>query len=329
MDIRFPRPKLLVSRCLGFAACRYNGQQFHSDIVELLRGHVDFVAVCPEIEAGLGVPRPPIRLCQENDRVEVWQRAQSRVVTDALQKAAQSIVENISDCDGAILKTKSPSCGLRDAKVYRSMDQPHFLRWDSGIFGALVLKQLGHKAVDDEQRLTNLILREHFLVKLYIWTRFRTIAVKPRIGDLVAFQASHKLLFLAYNQSRFRMCGKIVANHAHLPATEVFQRYEEELRQILNRPFSRQSMVNTLYHAFGWVSKNLTSREKQYIINTIEEYRDERIPLQAVTRLIEGPAIRFGQNYLLSQVILRPFPSELSDLSDTGKEGKWHNENDT
>jgi len=226
---------------------------------------------------------------------------------------------NFSDFDGAIVKTRSPSCGLRDAKVYRSFDQPHFLRWDSGLFATFVLKHLGHKAVDDEQRLTNLVLREHFLIKLYVWARFRTIADKHRMGDLVAFHSSHKLLFLAYTQSRFRICGKIVANHEHLPPDEVYQRYAGELRRVLNRPFRRKAMVNALYHVFGWVSEHLSEKEKNYIINTMEEYRDERIPLQAVTRLIEIQAIRFERDYLLNQVLLCPFPSQLCDLSDSGK----------
>lgn len=78
-------------------------------------------------------------------------------------------------------------------------------------------------------------------------------------------------------------------------------------------------MVNTLYHAYGWITEHLSNEEKHYIINTIEEYRDERIPLQGVTRLIEAQAIRFKRDYLLGQVILRPFPAELSDLSDSGR----------
>lgn len=318
MNPSFPRPRVLVSRCLGFAPCRYDGAQLSSMVVELLRNHVDLIDVCPEMEAGLGVPRPPIRLCLEKKAVEVWQPAESRTVTTALHKAALRQAEQLPDCDGAILKSRSPSCGLHDAKVYSGIENPQFLRWESGVFGTLVLERLGQKAVDDEQRLTNIILREHFLIKLYVWTRFRSIAAHPKMGELVNFHASHKLLFLAYNQSRFRLCGKITANHEHFPAAEVFQLYKQEMAKILARPFRRQAMVNTLYHAYGWIAKKISSEEKQYIINTFEEYRDERIPLQAATRLLEAQAIRFKQEYLLSQVLLRPFPPELSDLSDSG-----------
>ena len=318
MTTIFPRPKILVSRCLGFAPCRYDGAQLSSMAVQLLDGHVDFIDLCPEVEAGLGVPRPPIRLCLEDNRVEVWQPAQSRAVTTSLNSAASRLAEGLGECDGAILKSRSPSCALFDAKVYKGIDKPQFLRWESGVFGTLVLEQLGQKAVEDEQRLTNITLREHFLIKLYVWTRFRAIAAKPKMGALIEFHASHKLLFLAYNQSRFRECGKIAANHERRPVSEVYELYQEQMGQILQRPFRRQAMVNTLYHAYGWLAKKLSSDEKDYIINTMEEYRDERIALQTVTRLLEVQAIRFHQDYLLGQVLLCPFPRELSDLSDSG-----------
>lgn len=190
-------------------------------------------------------------------------------------------------------------------------------RYDGAQLSSMAVELPGQKAVDDELRLTNIILWEHFLIKHYVWTRFHSIAAAAKMGELVNFHASHKLLFLAYNQSRFRTCGKITANHEQLPAAEVFQLYEKEMAKILARPFHREAMVNTLYHAYGWIAKKLSSEEKQHIINSIEKYREERIPLQAATRFLEAQAIRFKQKYLLGQILLRPFPQELSDLSDS------------
>ena len=58
----FVRPKVVVSRCLGFDHCRYNGDMISSPIVANLREYVDFLPVCPEVEIGLGIPRYPIRI---------------------------------------------------------------------------------------------------------------------------------------------------------------------------------------------------------------------------------------------------------------------------
>ncbi len=319
MPRSFPQPVVLVSRCLGFDFCRYDGQRLNSEIVELLRGHVHFVDVCPEMSAGLGVPRSPIRLCMNDETVEVWQPAESRSVTQQLQTAVDAVLPLFERCDGAVLKSKSPSCGLRDAKMFRGRNQPQFHRWGSGVLAEKILSAAANRAVDDEMRLTNVVLREHFLIKLYASARFRKIEAARKMRDLISFHASYKFLFLAYNEKHFRQCGKIVANHERLSSEEVFALYRTEMALLLGRPFRREAMVNTLYHAYGLISHGLVSEEKKYIINTIEEYRDERIPLHAVTHLLEGQALRFGQRYILDQALLQPFPVELSLLTGSGK----------
>jgi uncharacterized protein YbgA (DUF1722 family)/uncharacterized protein YbbK (DUF523 family) len=319
MNDHFPRPKILVSRCLGFAACRYDGQILKNTFVEQLQDHIDLVTVCPETDCGLGIPRPPIRLCDSEQGLVVYQPATGRVVTDQLQTTIDAILTEHPQVDGALLKSKSPSCGLFDTKIYKGIDKPQPLKKGAGLFGEQVLARYTPGAVEDEMRLTNLILREHFLIKVFTLARFRILSKQPSMGALVAFHASHKLLFLAYNQSRFRLAGKIVANHEKRPITEVVDSYRLELVQILDAPMRIPGVINTLYHAFGWISEHLGPEEKQYVINTIEEYRDERLPLQAVTRLIEAHALRFGNNYLLSQVFLRPYPRALAGLHDTGR----------
>ncbi len=110
-----------------------------------------------------------------------------------------------------------------------------------------------------------------------------------------------------------------MANHEKLCIDEVLKLYRAEMSLLLEHPFRREAMVNTLYHAYGLITEGLTAEEKEYIINTIEEYRDKRIPLRAVTCLLEGQALRFGQQYLLDQALLQPFPPELSLFTDSGK----------
>lgn len=56
-----PRPVVLVSACLCGVACRYHGRPMpvHSRVRKLLeRGDVRIVQICPEVDAGMPVPRP-------------------------------------------------------------------------------------------------------------------------------------------------------------------------------------------------------------------------------------------------------------------------------
>jgi uncharacterized protein YbgA (DUF1722 family)/uncharacterized protein YbbK (DUF523 family) len=318
MSTDFPMPRVLVSRCLGFAACRYDGQILRNGFIEQLQPHVAMVPVCPEADSGLGIPRAPVRLCQSENDLVVYQPATGTDVSEQLRTTVNAILADHTEIDGAILKSKSPSCGLYDTKIYHSIDKPQFLKKAGGVFGQQVLCRFAGQAIEDEMRLTNFTLREHFLIKLFTLARFREISRQPDMGRLVNFHATHKLLFLAYNQSHFRLAGKIVANHPKLPAAEVFQLYRQELTHILKTPLRIPGVINTLYHALGWISEHLGTEETHYVINSIEEYRDERLPLQAVTRLLEAHAIRFGHQYLNSQIFLHPYPRTLAGLTDSG-----------
>lgn len=61
----FARPRVVVSKCLEFDACRYNGDVIYNDVIKKLMDYVDFVPVCPEVEIGLGTPRETIRIVKK------------------------------------------------------------------------------------------------------------------------------------------------------------------------------------------------------------------------------------------------------------------------
>jgi len=56
------KPLVVVSRCLGFSACRYNGQMDGCHLVEKLKDFVEFITVCTEVQIGLETPREAIRV---------------------------------------------------------------------------------------------------------------------------------------------------------------------------------------------------------------------------------------------------------------------------
>ena len=62
----------MISRCIDFDSCRYNGQVIRASLREELEPHVDFVPICPELEIGLGVPRDPVRLVRAGRGAAHW-----------------------------------------------------------------------------------------------------------------------------------------------------------------------------------------------------------------------------------------------------------------
>ena len=80
-----PRPRIVISRCIDFDSCRYDGQVIRASLREELEPHVDFVPICPELEIGLGVPRDPVRLVRRSGATHMEQPATGRDVTAQME----------------------------------------------------------------------------------------------------------------------------------------------------------------------------------------------------------------------------------------------------
>lgn len=135
--------KIIVSACLLGENCKYNGgNNFDSKVAAFAEGR-EVIPVCPEVLAGLGVPRIPIEI---RDGVVV--RRDGVVVDPTIRDAVNQILEQLKDEDieCAILKARSPTCGVH--QIY-----------DGSFTGTLVdgtgvlaqaLKETGYTVLDNE-----------------------------------------------------------------------------------------------------------------------------------------------------------------------------------
>ncbi|MCB9482213.1 MAG: DUF523 and DUF1722 domain-containing protein [Desulfobacteraceae bacterium] len=313
------KPKIVVSRCLGFEKCRYNGETIVSEIVEILKKHADFITVCPEVEIGLGVPRDPVRVAESGGVKHLIQPASDKDYTAEINSWNRNFIQKFTDIDGFILKNRSPTCGIGDVKIYKGLSKTSSAYKGSGFFGEYVLDKFPFHPVEDEGRLLNYEIRDHFLVKLFAFTKFKQVKQGRTINDLNKFHSENKLLFMAYNQSGLKRLGKILASYNKSNKEIVFEEYEKEFVKIFSKKAGAGNFINVLQHAFGGMSDKLSSEEKKFFINSLEEFRDERIPLTTVTYLIHSMAVRFNNEYLINQTLLNPYPSDLIKTSDSGK----------
>lgn len=312
-------PRVVFSRCLGFDRCRYNGQTIVDPIVEQVKPFVEPIAVCPEVEIGLGIPRPPIRLIRREDEIRLYQPETDRDLTDLMASFCARYLGGLGEIDGFILKYRSPSCGPSQVKVYHSAKPTAGHEKGTGAFASEVIGRHGESAVEDEGRLRNFDIRQHFLTKLFALARFRETAATRRMKDLVEFHARHKFLLMAYNQTELRSMGRIVANADRRPVDDVFLAYREHLVDALARAPRRASAMNVLLHGFGYVSDQLGAREKAFFLDSLDRYREKRLPLGSPVSVLRSWILRFNVEYLENQVYFEPFPQELTDVLDSGK----------
>lgn len=315
----YSKPIVIVSKCLGFSACRYNGATIYDELIDMLKNYVDFRPVCPEIEIGLGVPRDPVRIVSVNTMLRLIQPSTDKDVTNIMNNFTYSFLNSIDKVDGFILKSRSPSCGIKDVRIYPSKDDYRVIKKGSGFFGSAVMDRFPDLPIEDEGRLTNFRIREHFLTKLFIFAKFRETKSSNSMKELVRFHSESKMLLMSYNQKEMRLLGSIVANFEKKPINEVFNDYERHLFNAFKQVPKYMSNINVLMHGLGYFSKNLSHKEKAFFLDILEKYRLKRVPLSVPISILRSYIVRFNQEYLMQQNFFKPYPEGLIEISDSGK----------
>ena len=151
----FPRPRVVISRCIDFDSCRYNGKVIRASLREKLEPLVELRPICPELEIGLGVPRDPVVLERGESGTRMIQPSTGRDLTGAMRSFSTRFLDDLDEVDGFILKSRSPSCAVRD--------------YDGGpgLFATHVRERFPGAVIEDEARLADERVRESFLKKLF------------------------------------------------------------------------------------------------------------------------------------------------------------------
>jgi uncharacterized protein YbgA (DUF1722 family)/uncharacterized protein YbbK (DUF523 family) len=310
----FPRPIVVVSKCIEFERVRYDGQMISSDFVKQLKDYVDFKPVCPEVEIGLGIPRESLRLVKKGDSIRLIQPSTGMDYTQRMELFSKHFLDSLGEVDGFILKSKSPSSAIKDARVYPREKDVAALSRGPGVFGKAILERYSDKAVEDEKRLLNERIREHFLTKLFTLSDFRAVKKAGSGNALVEFQAKNKLLLTAYNQVQLHIMGRLVGERKSRLLSETLLEYEGHLSQALKRPPNVGSNYNVLTKAAGYFTSGLTHEEKAFFLDTANKYKEGLQPFSAPLSIVKAWIVRFNETYLGKQTFFEPFPEKLRVL---------------
>ncbi|MDI6799624.1 MAG: DUF523 domain-containing protein [Actinomycetota bacterium] len=135
----------IVSACLAGAKCSYDGRGRLNEEIFALVQEGRAIAICPEVMAGLPVPRIPAEILGASGEDVLDGRARvitkdGRDVTDKFLKAALLFVEAAKSkgIKRAILKAKSPSCGV--GQVYDGSFEGRLIQGD-GVTAALLKRE--------------------------------------------------------------------------------------------------------------------------------------------------------------------------------------------
>lgn len=306
------RPRVGVSACLIGDQVRFDGGHARDTFVaESLDPFVTWIKVCPEMEAGLGTPREPIRLIGRPGAIRVASTRTRRDVTAELHDVSVRRAAALAsqDLDGFVLKKDSPSCGLHRVRVYK--DDGTATRDGRGVFASALTSAMPLLPVEEEGRLVDPGIREHFIERVFAHQRLRELGEPQGVHALMRFHTRHKLLLLAHSPAIYKAMGSLVAiaRPAHLG--ELMRQYREAFMTALVSPATRPKHVNVLQHIAGYFKRLVTDQARREIADAITEYQRDLVPLVVPVTLLGHYARVHAVDYLLGQVYLDPHPRAL------------------
>jgi len=305
--------RLGVSSCLLGESVRFDGGHKHDRFIsEQIGAFVEWVPVCPELEAGLGVPRPAMRLVRDGDGTRLLEIASRRDHTMRMREFATRRVRALRDLDlcGYVLKKDSPSCGMARVKVYGVEGMA--TRDGRGLYAEVLLESHPMLPVEEEGRLHDARLRENFIERVFAYRRLRDLfSGRWTTAHVVAFHTAHKLQLMAHSTVAYRELGRLVAAPQQLSRTLFRDRYEEGFMGALTHLATPGRNANVLNHAAGHLKRSLDSPERTELAELIDDYRRGLVPLVVPITLLRHHVRGHAIGYLEGQTFLEPHPKEL------------------
>lgn len=127
------KPKIGVSRCLLGDAVRYDGKSKPCAAIQKLATQFELIAICPEVEAGLSIPRPAVQLSDSIEQPKLIGRDDLSIdITDLMHNYCLKKIPSLNKLKGFVLKSRSPSCGLHNTPVF--IDGKCISENSSGVF---------------------------------------------------------------------------------------------------------------------------------------------------------------------------------------------------
>ncbi|MGZ3605271.1 MAG: YbgA family protein, partial [Thermodesulfobacteriota bacterium] len=281
-------------------------------LTDTLGQYVEYIPACPEVECGLPVPRESMHLEGDPDSPRLITIRTKQDMTDRMVRWANKRVVALEkeDLCGFIFKSNSPSSGMERVWIYNEKGMPG--KRGVGIFARIFMDHFPLLPVEDEGRLHDPKLRDNFIERIFGLKRWREILSKKESrGTLVEFHTKHKLLILSHGPKHYQMMGKLVAKAKEIPIKELYQQYQAILMEALQLKTSPKKNANVLQHMMGYFKEQLSSDEKQELLEVIDHYRKEYVPLIVPMTLINHYVRKYSQPYLEQQVYLNPHPLEL------------------
>jgi uncharacterized protein YbbK (DUF523 family)/uncharacterized protein YbgA (DUF1722 family) len=298
-----PLLRLGVSACLLGEEVRWNGGHKRTPfLTETLQEWVEWVPICPEVEIGLGIPRPTVRLEDHGDSLRMVEPVSGDDCTDKMLTWSNDWIDQMGALDGFVLKKGSPSCGPDRVKRFVK-GMPNYDA--SGLFAGRLMALRPWLPIVDDGRLHAATLREKFFDHAMWMRRWRDAGgTKMGAHELMTFHRDHKMTYLSHQPAGTKILGQ-------LAAVNDTKQYLTQAGIVMTETATAGRHMNVMQHLAGFFSDQLSADDRQELTETIQQYGQGLVPFLVPLTLLHHHVRRCDvPDWLHGQTYLNPYPKE-------------------
>ena len=306
------KPKIVVSECLYGTKCRYDGQGYNDKVIQSLKDYVDIQTVCLELAIGLSIPREPIRIemNKENEEYRLIDYNSKNDYTNQMTEFSEEFINGLDGIDGFILKSRSPTCGLKDAKVYYRGNKCSIRSNENGFFSQKIIDKYDYLPIENEGRLKNYNIRDNFFTRIFFINNLKNNK------NIIEFHKNNLLLLKSYDEESTNEVSDILNENR---MEDQVHQYKEKVLNIVSNQRKKENKLSIIIKVFEKYKNMLNEEEINMFNGLIESYENQRIPFSTLEVVIKMYETRFKDKDILNQTFFYPYPENLINITDSGK----------
>ena len=299
------RLRLGISTCLLGESVRHDGGDKRAPLLcDVVACRVDWLPICPEMEIGLGTPRPPMVLLVGGRASRLWTPSSGADHTRAMRDWARERVAALTGeaLAGYVLKSRSPSCGLRGVPLHDGDGRE--VGTSSGLFASALVHGLPLLPLAEESELEDPAALTQFLRRAFFYRRWLR-----RSEPLDVFHRRHRALLLASGAAATRRLDRALAA-AGAEVESLAPQYGATALRILRHLPSRRCHARNLGWVVGHLVVHVGDRQRRRNVEAYRAYGRGELSWSEAASLLRHSAEEVALAPVLESAYLFPEPAE-------------------
>ena len=247
---------------------------------------------------------------KENEEYRLIDYNSKNDYTNQMTEFSEEFINGLDDIDGFILKSRSPTCGLKDAKVYYRGNKCSIRSNENGFFLQKIIDKYDYLPIENEGRLKNYNIRDNFFTRIFFINNLKNNK------NIIEFHKNNLLLLKSYDEESTNELSDILNENR---MEDQVHQYKEKVLNIVSNQRKKENKLSIIIKVFEKYKNMLNEEEINMFNGLIESYENQRIPFSTLEVVIKMYATRFKDKDILNQTFFYPYPENLINITDSGK----------